>query len=100
MRTISRKSLAACCAIGLGGIAAAALAQTAFPLMPSVAMDPNGTLHFKDRALPLPDRMSAEAKAKYVEIANRQLALKPMSREEMGRQFMGGAGAGLAAARD
>jgi len=101
MGSINRKMMLACCTIAVVGMAAAAaFAQTAFPLAPSIAMEKDGTLLLKERKLPMPAMMSAEAKAKYLEIANRSLALKPMSREEIGRQFMAGAGAGIAAARD
>lgn len=100
MTRISPRSVLACCAVAIGILTGSALAQTAFPLTPTMAMESDGTLLLKERRLPLPAMMSAEAKAKYVEIANRSLALKAASREEMGRQFMQGAGAGIAAARD
>jgi epsilon-lactone hydrolase len=86
--------------LALSSAGAAALAQTAFPLMPNVSADKDGTLHFKDRTLPPPALMSAEARAKYVEIINQSLALKGVTREDLGKRFMQGAGAGLDAARD
>jgi monoterpene epsilon-lactone hydrolase len=97
---ITSRLVLASCVFALGCIGATARAQTPFPLMPSVAADPDGTLHFNERTLPQPAMTSAEAKARYVEIINRSLALKPASREENARNFMQGAGAGLAAIRD
>jgi hypothetical protein len=97
---ISTRFLLACHILALGGMQATAHAQTPFPLMPSVSADPDGTLHFNQRTLPLPAMTSAEAKAKYVEIINRSLALKPASKEEITRNFMQDAGGGLAAIRD
>ena len=97
---INRPFVLASCLIALGGTGTITRAETAFPLMPSVAADSDGTLHFNQRALAQPAMTSPEAKAKYVEIINRSLALKPASREEIGRNFMQSAGAGLAAIRD
>jgi len=47
--------------------------QTPFPLAPDIAMEPNGTLHFKDRTIPMPTLMSEQAKRRYLEILNRSL---------------------------
>ncbi len=93
------KFLAAGCGLlALGSTAT--LAQTAFPLMPSMSAFPDGTLQFDQRTIPLPTLMSPEAKAKYIELINRSLQIKPASREEMSRMFMSGAGAGIATARE
>jgi monoterpene epsilon-lactone hydrolase len=97
---ITKRFVVACCIVAIGGVGATACAETPFPLMPSVAADPDGTLHLNQRTLPQPAMTSPEAKAKYVEIIDRSLALKPASREEIARNFMQGAGAGLAAIRD
>jgi epsilon-lactone hydrolase len=97
---ITTRLLLACHILALGGMEVTARAQTPFPLMPSVAADSDGTLHFNERTLPQPAMTSLEAKARYVEIINRSLALKPASREEIARNFMQEAGGGLTAIRD
>jgi monoterpene epsilon-lactone hydrolase len=100
---ISNRFVLAYSVFVLAGMGSSALAQeTPFPLMPNVAMEPNGTLHFKDRTIPMPTLMSDEAKARYVQIITRFFSLKPGSREEM-MQLMrqsAGAGAGMARGRD
>ena len=53
-----------CLVLALSGIGAAALAQTAFPLLPSMSADPDGTLHWSERSIPLPcigERRGAQA---------------------------------------
>jgi len=65
--------------------------------MPSVSVEADGTVHFTDRAIPLPPLMSSEAKAKYIEIINRSLVLKG-AREDLARGMMQNAAAGLNAA--
>jgi epsilon-lactone hydrolase len=97
---ITKRFILTGCLLVLATMETTAHAQTPFPLMPSVAADPDGTLHFSERTIPQPAMTSPEAKAKYVEIINRSLALKPASREEIARNFMQGASAGLATIRD
>lgn len=94
MKKIGRKWMLAGGGIGLGVVAAAALAQTGFPLMPSVAMETDGTLHFKDREIPLPAKMSEEARAKYIQIAQRNLAFDTTDTAELAKQFFSDASAG------
>ena len=65
-----------CLVLALSGIGAAALAQTAFPLLPSMSVDPDGTLHWSERSIPLPALASAEARKRYVEILDRSLAVR------------------------
>ena len=43
-----------CLVLALSGIGAAALAQTAFPLLPSMSVDPDGTLHWSEPQHPAP----------------------------------------------
>jgi hypothetical protein len=69
-RILIGAALTLCC------VAAAALAQTTFPLMPSMSADADGTLHWSTRTIPLPAMESAEARTRYVEILRRHLAVK------------------------
>ena len=64
-----------CLVLALSGSGAAALAQTAFPLLPSMSADPDGTLYWSERSIPLPALASAEARKRYVEILDRSLAV-------------------------
>jgi epsilon-lactone hydrolase len=73
---------------------------TPFPQMPSVSVEADGTVHFTDRAIPLPTLMSPEAKAKYIEIINRSLALQGLTRQQLVQNMMQGAPAGLKAMTD
>lgn len=77
MNIIKYASVAACIFTLAGATAMAQTEETPFPLMPSVSVEPNGTLHFKDRTIPMPTLMSAQAKARYLEILNRSLNIKP-----------------------
>jgi len=70
------------------GFGAVASAPTAFPLMPTVALDSDGTLYWNQRSFPLPVLESAEARKRYVELLNRALASQPSGadREAAARQ--------------
>ena len=66
----------ACATLAVVCVAVAALAQTPFPLVPTMSADPDGTLHWSTRTIPLPALASAEARKRYIEILNRHLAVK------------------------
>jgi len=92
---IGKRILMGSTVLALASMASSATPQaTPFPLMPNVSMEPDGTLHFKDRVIPMPTLMSSEAKARYVQILTRFFALKPGNREEMMRLMQQSAGAG------
>jgi hypothetical protein len=71
----SARRLASICMV-LGALGAVALAQSAFPLMPNLSADPDGTVYWTKRRIPLPALASAEGRKRYVEILNRSLGLK------------------------
>jgi monoterpene epsilon-lactone hydrolase len=98
--SFTKRVILGCCTLALANMGTAVCAETPFSLMPSASADPDGTLHFKDRTFPMPALMSPEAKAKYVTLLNRSLAIKPGSREEMARNFAQNAGGGLKAIND
>jgi hypothetical protein len=86
--------------LALGSGALPAHAQTSFPLMPSAAADPDGTLHFEDMTIPIPALMSEEAKVRYIEALNRSLAIELEEGQDIMLQFMALAAAGGASALD
>jgi hypothetical protein len=71
----ARRFISICLGLGLGAVGAVALAETAFPLMPNLSADPDGTLYWTKRRIPLPALASVEGRKRYVEILNRSLGI-------------------------